>query len=341
MLKHAGAADKNFGHLQNWKDWYPYKGPTKWLLLSGAAKLTATSENNNNNQVFLTSLEEGFSVLMETLLTLKFDIHQFNFDCHMTKECATTAIKNLFEECMKANPQAKPVIYYGGYGCIGTGDWVFSDGLLSVEKMVSLVPKGSFYPFIIADCSYSGQWADFCVRRRDIWGLVVVAAVPYYEENVFTSRGGKLVGIMTNSDSQTNQCSIMTEAELNKSNQIQVNSAETRTGSPIYGDMWSSDEITEYPRKCISFHQLMKAHLEDSKHFNRIISFTIHRGKFSAVFAKTANTRKNGGIHTKQNISLKNICKTIKCYHAEFYQYLKFILCFLNRSNFYFSLFLF
>ena len=356
MQQHAGSAlsgKKKFGHLQQWKEWYPYKEPTRWLLLSGAVVLP---------NVLLSSLEEGFEVLMNTLLKLKFNIDDFAFDCGMSKGAAVSAIKAVFDSCLKAKPQAKPVIYYAGHGCIGTGDWIFSDGLLTIREMISLVPKGSFYPFILADCSYSGHWADYCLKRIDIHGILVVAAVPYHTENVFTSRGGRLVQLLTlnesskesgnQSNSSIKHNSRCVDAVLTSSRAIKaqmyrpfvssqapkitntlsiknfsldqtakgntlstlistgtvrrsclmktnLNTTTTTTTGlkrsssknsigppPIYGDLWTSDEIALYPRKCTNFQHLIRSHLEQENYCNCLVALTINNGKLSALFGR-------------------------------------------------------
>ena len=55
----------------------------------------------------------------------------------MKKGTAASGIKDVFNSCMKAKPEVKPVIFYAGHACIGTGDLVFSDGLLAIREMIS------------------------------------------------------------------------------------------------------------------------------------------------------------------------------------------------------------
>ena len=52
-------------------------------------------------------------------------------DFYMKKEEAKTEIKELFEDCKARN--AVPVIYYTGHGEVGTGNWCFSDGTVTIQ----------------------------------------------------------------------------------------------------------------------------------------------------------------------------------------------------------------
>ena len=68
-------------------------------------------------------------------------------DFYMKKEEAKTEIKELFEDCKARN--AVPVIYYTGHGEVGTGNWCFSDGTVTIQV-------GLFYHLFKA----SALWAD-------------------------------------------------------------------------------------------------------------------------------------------------------------------------------------
>ena len=52
-------------------------------------------------------------------------------DFYMKKEEAKTEIRELFEDCKARN--AVPVIYYTGHGEVGTGNWCFSDGTVTIQ----------------------------------------------------------------------------------------------------------------------------------------------------------------------------------------------------------------
>ena len=71
------------------------------------------------------------------------------------------------------------MIYYTGHGEIGTGNWCFADGKITIQEILNLVPGGCFYPMIFSDACYSGHWANFCLREG-IGGFHCVATCPEY-----------------------------------------------------------------------------------------------------------------------------------------------------------------
>ena len=98
-------------------------------------------------------------------------------DLYLTKHAALRHITLLFEKCKDTN--AKPMLYYTGHGEIGTGNWCFSDGTISIQEIFDMVPGGCYYPLIFSDACYSGHWANFCLGKS-IGGFHCLAACPEY-----------------------------------------------------------------------------------------------------------------------------------------------------------------
>ena len=100
-------------------------------------------------------------------------------DLYLTRSTALDHIKRLFEICRRN--RAKPMLYYTGHGEKGTGNWCFEDGKISIETILDILPKGTYYPMIFSDTCYSGHWANFCLEK-DIDGFHCLAACHEYSK---------------------------------------------------------------------------------------------------------------------------------------------------------------
>ena len=69
-------------------------------------------------------------------------------------------------------------MHYKGHGQAGTGNWCFQDGTLSIQDIEKLVCGQ--YPLIIADCCYSGHWANYCHNSDETRGFHTLSAAPDY-----------------------------------------------------------------------------------------------------------------------------------------------------------------
>ena len=104
---------------------------------------------------------------------------------YMTKAEAVGHIKGFFKHCMKG--KFKPMLYYTGHGEVGTGNWCFKNGTISIEEIVDIMPtkwynsmpREFFYPLILSDACYSGNWANWCCEK-DIDGFSCVSACPEF-----------------------------------------------------------------------------------------------------------------------------------------------------------------
>ena len=154
----AGSAIKqNVGDLTKWDHWKPDNRKYGWLLIAGA---TNPPENIDTSQrrskeeksgQFLEGTKYDMQIMEEfvkkkSLGNLQNTLRMLD----MEKQEVTKRLKKFFEWCKKN--EYKPALYYTGHGEVGTGDWCFSDGTLSIIEIEKLLPGGMNYPLIIADC---------------------------------------------------------------------------------------------------------------------------------------------------------------------------------------------
>ena len=100
-------------------------------------------------------------------------------DLYLTKSEALAKIGNIFEACK--SKKFKPLLYYTGHGEIGTGNWCFHDGTISIQEIFDMLPGGVYYPMIFSDACYSGHWANFCINKG-MPGFDCLAACPEYKK---------------------------------------------------------------------------------------------------------------------------------------------------------------
>ena len=202
----AGSArEQNVGDLTNWKKWKPSNLVHCWLLIAGATSLPekiSTSDRRSKEEKSGKFLEgtkydmqamEEF-VRKEDLGNLQNSIRDFEIE----KNYVSQKIEKFFALCKQNN--FKPVLYYTGHGEVGTGNWCFNDGTLSIGEIEALLPGGAYYPLIIADCCYSGHWANHCLDRNEEknLGFHCLSASPEYSTaKDRPTAGGELTMWMT------------------------------------------------------------------------------------------------------------------------------------------------
>ena len=98
-------------------------------------------------------------------------------DMYLTKSEAKRKIKTFFQHCRDGG--FKPMLYYTGHGQVGTGNWCFADGTISIEEIVLLLPRMCMSPTIVCDTCYSGNWANFCCEKKG-FTLSCLSACPEY-----------------------------------------------------------------------------------------------------------------------------------------------------------------
>ena len=207
----AGSAIKqNVGDLTKWDQWKPDNRKYGWLLIAGA---TNPPENIDTSQrrskeeksgPFLEGTKYDMQIMEEfvkkkSLGNLQNTLRMLD----MEKQEVIKRLKKFFEWCKKN--EYKPALYYTGHGEVGTGDWCFSDGTLSIIEIEKLLPGGMHYPLIIADCCYSGHWANYCLEKnesekknqKDIQFHCLSASPEYSIALDFPNKGGQLTMWMT------------------------------------------------------------------------------------------------------------------------------------------------
>ena len=200
MTSFAGSAiaqGPTVGRIDLWSDWQPTTCQPRWLLLSGASnppediaisKRRTRDAPGDRSGTFLPGVSHDLTNMQDTVL-VKATFSNILMNLKLTKSVALESIRELFADCLSR--KAKPMIYYTGHGEIGTGNWCFADGKITIQEILNLVPGGCYYPMIFSDACYSGHWANFCLRKG-IGGFHCVAACPEYS-TAFDTKGEKIM----------------------------------------------------------------------------------------------------------------------------------------------------
>ncbi|KAL9953310.1 hypothetical protein ACROYT_G040707 [Oculina patagonica] len=197
----AIAQGPNVGRIDRWSQWRPTSIEPKWLLLSGASNPPKDVQISNRRPrdnpgviggEFLSGVTHDLAN-MEAAVGYK--LYNTVKDLYLTKSRALEHISSVFDTCKRE--EVKPMLYYTGHGEIGTGNWCFHDGTISIQEIVEMRPEGVYYPMIFSDACYSGHWANFCYKKN-IAGFRCLAACPEYSTAVDTiGEGGDLTLFMT------------------------------------------------------------------------------------------------------------------------------------------------
>ena len=158
----------------------------KWLLLAGATdppedvsisdRRTRDAEGDKSG-AFLQGIAKDLANMEAAIFAIRGKLFNSIKDMYMTKGVALYHIKRFFDDCQIGG--FKPMLYYTGHGQVGTGNWCFNDGTISVEEILGLLPGGCYYPVLFCDTCYSGNWANFCLEKA-IPGLQCLSACPEF-----------------------------------------------------------------------------------------------------------------------------------------------------------------
>ena len=177
------------GRLDSRSNWKPTSIETKWLLLSGASNppsdITTSDRRTRDTPgtrggTFLSGVAHDLANMEDAVGSYLFNTVK---DLYLTKSTACDHIRSLFDACRR--DRFKPILYYTGHGEIGTGNWCFADGTISIQEILDMRPKGTYYPMIFSDACYSGHWANFCLKKS-IAGFHCLAACMEYSKAVDT-----------------------------------------------------------------------------------------------------------------------------------------------------------
>ena len=186
MLLYAGSAIAQgpyVGRIDCGSEWKPTSEKPLWLLLSGAtdppkeigiSQRRTRDAQGDRNGVFLAGVTRDLVNMEDVVGTKLFNTVK---DLYLTKDAALRHVTMVFEKCTQT--KAHPMLYYTGHGEIGTGNWCFADGTISIQEIFDMVPVGGCYPMIFSDACYSGHWANFCLAKG-ISGFHCLAACPEY-----------------------------------------------------------------------------------------------------------------------------------------------------------------
>jgi len=185
MSNFAGSAiaqGPNVGRIDKWIEWNPISKKCKWLLLSGASDTPRHIDISPRRtrdipgvkgETFLSGVTHDLANMESAVETSLFNTVK---DLYLTKSTALGHIQKLFDICKH---DFQPNLYYSGHGEIGTGNWCFADGTISIQEILDMLPEGTYYPMIFSDACYSGHWANFCLKQK-IAGFHCLAACPEY-----------------------------------------------------------------------------------------------------------------------------------------------------------------
>ena len=200
MSRFAGSAiapGPLVGRIDRWSEWRPTIEEPLWLLLSGAtdppeeigiSERRTRDVQGDRNGAFIAGVTRDLVNTEDVVGTKLFNTVK---DLYLTKDAALQQISRFFEKCKLK--EAKPMLYYTGHGEIGTGNWCFEDGTISIQEIFDMLPGGLYYPMIFSDACCSGHWANFCLRKG-IVGFHCLAACPEYSTAIDT-KGMKMTRI--------------------------------------------------------------------------------------------------------------------------------------------------
>ena len=180
----AIAQGPNVGRIDRWSQWNPTTAKPLWLILSGASNppehVNVSDRRSRDDPgvsggTFLPGVIRDLANVEEALH--KAGLFNTVRDYYIETSDAFRHIKKLFDACKRE--KAQPMLYYTGHGEVGTGNWCFSDGTISIQEIFDEVPEGVYYPMIFSDACYSGHWANFCFEKN-IAGFHCLAACPEF-----------------------------------------------------------------------------------------------------------------------------------------------------------------
>ena len=171
------------GRIDRWLQWKPTSIEPRWLLLSGASdppRGIDISDRRTRDKpevkggTFLAGVTHDLANMEAAVGAKLFNTVK---DLYLTKSTAFGHIRSLFDTCRRK--EIKPILYYTGHGESWTGNWCFADGVISIQEIFDMVPRGTYYPMIFSDACHSGHWANFCLEM-DVEGFHCLAACPGY-----------------------------------------------------------------------------------------------------------------------------------------------------------------
>lgn len=184
----AGSAIAQKAGLINTIDIWSTTLEPRWLLLAGATnppedvsisdRRTRDAEGDKSG-AFLRGVAKDLANMEDAIGGKLYNTIK---DLYMTKGEALNKITNFFYHCQRGG--FKPMLYYRGHGQVGTGNWCFNDGTISLEEILGLLPGCCYYPVIFCDTCYSGNWENVCLKKA-IPGFECLSACPEFTTALF------------------------------------------------------------------------------------------------------------------------------------------------------------
>jgi len=152
-------------------------------------------------------------------------------------------------------------MHYKGHGQAGTGNWCFQDGTLSIQDIEKLVCGQ--YPLIIADCCFSGHWANYCRQTDETRGFhTLSAALAYSVSYDQPDGGGELTQWITGKGGRPST-------------------------EPLYSAGRKKDYTPDPANRKIDIEDFVRGYVENNNY--TVISQTMTNKRYNAVFAVLRN----------------------------------------------------
>ena len=156
MLVLQIAQEPYVGRIDCWPQWLPTSNKTMWLLLSGASDPPSGISISDRRTKDTPGERRGtfLAGVTNDLLNMEAAVGDKLFntvkDLYLTKSTASDHIQKFFDTCKLE--EVKPILYYTGHGEIGTGNWCFADGTISIQEILDMRPEGTYYPMNLQRC---------------------------------------------------------------------------------------------------------------------------------------------------------------------------------------------
>ena len=186
------------------------EGKYSWLLIKGCCKSPRSVEEvkrRGTNGADLGGMKYDFQKMQEMIEQNK-DYELYNVIQNMRSLKCEQVMKEIkdFASFAEKNECIGIQIYFTGNGERTTGNWCFSDGVISLKQVLNAINStglGKKDIIINCDASYSGQWVldlhEYKNTRREI--LIRAASFP---GNVAydTPKGGMFTAYLSESDEE-------------------------------------------------------------------------------------------------------------------------------------------
>jgi len=172
-------------------------GPPSDINISNTRK---RDDRGDKNGSFLHGITRDLVNMEEKILKEGGTFDNSIKNLYLKKSSALREIKDHFNRCKKKGQ--KPAVYYTGHGEIGSGNWCFHDGKITIQEIADLLPGKLKFPVLVTDCCYSGHWANYCLGLKKK-GFDCFAACPEYLQAIdIQGQGGAFTSFITGNSNE-------------------------------------------------------------------------------------------------------------------------------------------